>query len=448
MIPLLLFFGGLSAWFAYRRVSLFRFDFFATLVWLFALLVGSLGLLIHEPLRIETIAFVIAAHGLLLVGYALAGPRKPRFRLEGHFTERRMIFAMLTLIFVALATLRSLLASEIPILNATSDLEAARLAHWERGGENVDLFTQTIRIFSYAAIAYVMLTPLFWRAGRNTKKRGGIYINPHLLLAIAAGVMLVDQSLRDGGRSALIYILIGGTAVNLALFRVKWSRLLAGAIAAFALLYLITVPFYLARNSNFSVDPGLFVRHNCQSGKLSPAIARGSDHLQAFAVSTCYVSTPIYALDDFLTDNEGKWEHTLGSYNLGTVLQADFADTRERIALYYKARNLAENPWATSMRDFWIDFGWLAFLIYLPLGLFFGWASKRQTLRTETEVMRLGLIAVCAFMVPFISPLVTRGLIYPILLTVLVDWGLKLLPDQRRLARRVGNPSLSVLQKR
>lgn len=427
MLILTAYFASIALWLLYRRVSAFRFDLFTTLVWLASLLLGSVGLITYDALRTNTVLLVIACHTLLLLGFHMVGPRSKRlyYEFRGELGIRADIFALLAVIFVVLALARSGISRDIPILSAAGSLEEMRQAHWARGGESVSLFSQVVRVFSYAATAYVLLIPLFLRSSAKGMKT-------HLVLAGLAFIMLIDQSFRDGGRAVVVYAMIGMAAIYFALYRPSKKQVLAGWMAGIAIIYALTVPFYLARNSNFGRAPAVYVEYNCHGGRMVDEVARGSLELKAFALGTCYVVEPVHVLDDFLSDNEGFWDYRYGVYNLSTIFPEEFTNIRDEIAIYFKRKGYGQNPWATSMRDFWIDFGWFAFLAYLPLGLFFGWLARHRVFRTETDVMRFGLLAVCAFLVPFLSPLVIRQALYPLVVTLLVDFGLYLVMPQKR----------------
>lgn len=427
MIVLTLYFVCIALWLIARGVSAFRFDLFMTLVWLASLLLGSVGLIVYDALRTQTVLFVIACHTMLLIGFRVVGPGSKRLNYEfrGELGVRANIFAVLASAFVFLALARSGMAGDIPILSAAGNLEEIRRAHWETVLEGGDLFTQVVRVFSYAATAYVLLLPLFLRSSAKGMKR-------HLVLAGLAFVMLIDQSFRDGGRAIVVYTMIGMAAIYFALYRPPVKQVLAGWMAGIAIIYALTVPFYLARNSNFERAPEVYVDYNCHGGKMVDQVASGSLELQAFTLGTCYVIEPVHVLDDFLSDNEGTWDYRYGLYNLSIFFPNEFDQVREEISVYFKRRGYGQNPWATSMRDFWIDFGWFAVLAYLPLGMFFGRLARNRIFRTETEIMRFGLLAVCGFLVPFLSPLVIRQALYPLIVTLLVDYGLYLVTPRKR----------------
>ena len=175
--------------------------------------------------------------------------------------------------------------------------------------------------------------------------------------------------------------------------------------------------FVLARNSNFSSNSAFFTMRVCTVDDPGPWLSSGaSTRTRALAFSTCYFVSPVHNLDDFIADNSESWSFKLGSYNLGLLFRDSFKSSRLEIAQYYQQRGLATNPWATSVRDFWLDFGLLAPLAYFPLGLLVARVSPRSLKDDELAVARTALLLPWAVMLPFISPLVASSLVYPIVI--------------------------------
>jgi len=422
MLILWSFFAALAAVFQFKRVSPLRFDYFSTLIWLVSLSINFFGLVAYPPLTATTIWFVVGCHLALIAGYNLVGAKSGgSYTFAGELGIRAQVLAVLTLAFVVLVAGRVVTEGQVPFVGALSRLQDARAEHWERGGENAYVMDQIIRIFSYGATAYLMIVPLIWRQWKDLPKlrRGGLI--PYVLLAVVSGALMVDQALRDGGRALIVYLLLGGGAIYLVIFPLNLRRGLLISIGGFALAFFLIVNFYQYRNQNFSSNPRYYIERVCAGSPPAAFVIRGSDALQAATVSSCYFTSPVHNLDAFLINNDQLWDHTYGLYSLSVFIPDSFLKIRDELAWYYRLLGEARNPWATAARDYWLDWSWWAVLAFVVTGIVFGWLSRKRVLRTETDLARFGLIVIAAFFIPFQSPLINRPMLYPIVVTILVD---------------------------
>jgi hypothetical protein len=302
-----------------------------------------------------------------------------------------------------------------------SQLEEARAEHWARGGENANGLDQVIRIFSYAATAYIMLAPLIWRQWKElpSSRRGRLI--PYGLMALLSGVLLVDQSLRDAGRVLIVYLVIGGGAIYLVLFPPNLKKAVFILIGVLSLAFFLSVTFYQYRNQSFYSNPQYYIERVCAGARPEAWVISGSDALQAATISSCYFTSPVHNLDAFLLNNGQSWDHTYGLYNASIFSDENFYKIREDLSWYYGLLGQARNPWATAARDYWLDWSWWAILAFVVTGAVFGWLSRKKVFQTETDLARFGLIAIAAFFMPFQSPLINRPMLYPIVVTILVD---------------------------
>lgn len=422
MLILWSFFAALVAIFHFGRVSPLRFDYFSTLVWLAALSVNAIGMVTFPPLGATTIWFVVGCHLALLAGYRLTGAKSGGgYVYAGGLGFRTQILALLSVIFIVLAVGRGLLEGQLPFVGALTRLQEARTELWARGAENASIADQLVRLFSYAATAYVILLPLIFReirAAPNSRK-GGFII--HLILAMGACAFIMDQALRDAGRALIVYIALSVGSVYVILFPLNLKKAVLFGFGGIIMIYLLGVTFYQYRNQNFYRSPQAYIELNCAGGRPEAWVLRGSDALPAAAVSACYFASPVYNLDSFLKNNSGSWKHTYGLYNASIISGESFVEIREDLAWYYRLLGQGQNPWATAARDYWLDWSWWSILAFVVTGAIFGWLSRKRVFRTETDLIRFGLIVIAAFFVPFLSPLINRPMIYPIIVTLLVD---------------------------
>lgn len=417
MLYLFLYFAALFGWLIWRRAAPFSFPVMTTGIWLFALLVSSLGLVVYpNPISWQTVAFIIGCHSFMMAGYYLARPKSGTPTALFAPTAYSEILFVCALLFVSLQFASTLLDGQIPIIGTAGNVAEARTQHWE-GGE-VSLMKQVAKAFVYPAIAFVILLPWLWQKRLFAK----------VTVAAFGFAALADHGFAEGGRSVLVVAAIGTTVTYFLCYRVQLNRKVIIAVVVTLLAYQLTTNFYLARNPNFRTAPSFFIEYNCARGKMSERVRSADLEWKALVLSSCYASAPLRLLDDFIRRD---WRHTFGIYNGGIIFNDAFEKERERLSVFYRGQGIGQNPWATSMRDFWIDFNYWAILAYLPLGFGFGFWTRRRKFLNEGDIIRYSMVANAAFLIPFISPLNIRYIIFPIVVTMLLPVASSLIPTAR-----------------
>jgi len=413
MTLLTVFFSLLIVILARMKINIFSVPFISTAVWLLAVFISDLGLVTYPwTITYETVGLVIFSHVFLLLGFFLvASGRKPTIVVARPAMGSDLLLAT-ALVFVVVQFGSTLLSGQIPILGTAGNLAQARELHWS----DVDkpLIFQIAKLFSYPAIAFVILGPLLFLHHKRGK----------MAVAFITFFALIDHSFAEGGRSTLFFTGLGIAVCYFLTYRPGFGRWFLAGILGLFLVYQLASNFYLSRNPNFRSDPNFFIEYNCAKGQLPRHLTRLELEWKAAILSSCYASSPIRYLDDFVAL---EWPKQFGAYNGGIVFQDNFAKQRESIALYYRAKGVGENPWATSMRDFWIDFGSLAFLAYLPLGALLGWFSRRSRLATESQVILRAMAVCAALLIPFISPLIIRPILFPIIVALILPLACRVL---------------------
>jgi hypothetical protein len=156
----------------------------------------------------------------------------------------------------------------------------------------------------------------------------------------------------------------------------------------------------------------------------------GFSWFTVLAYSSSYFSGALDKLSYFVTETDiGQW-YTLGLYNFPIVSQissslglADYfwVDIRQMISSKMAYVGLAGNPWATGMRDFIIDFGYVGSVIaagFLGAGCQYCCRAAVRSPRVYWKV--LGVIsAVAAFIMAFVSPFQIRLLSNSVIILLL-----------------------------
>jgi len=401
------------------RTSVVRADFIITSMFLL-LLVGTFNPFLEYPSHpsFGVLFMLFSVHFSFCFGFISAyhlskgNALNPSLEREGLALFR---FLKLTAIFFSFGTVFSSLASgSLPLVSGFLQLSDARSSHWESAYSlgAVDRFLNAI---SYFSLLYVIAFPF------ARKNYGEAW-----LVFIFVAISVIDFTLQKGGRSIILYGLIGFLAVYVGLHKPKLRVVLSVVLVLVGAFYILGAEFYLARSPNFILAPDLFLRHNCAGASYTDMGERLSSELQALVLSSCYFSSPPYFFDVFL-ERRGIGELALGGYNLSIIFSDMFVDARSDIAALFAHESFGQNPWSTSARDFFIDFGYLAFLFSLVLGIILGRFSKAYPVDSYAGVVRLGILACFAFMFPFISPLVIRPIIYPIIFLMMYPFVFRLI---------------------
>lgn len=418
MLILTVYFAALFAWLLLRKTPMFSFPFVTTAIWLTVIAISSLGMITYRTeFAYSTAIFVIACHSAMLLGFFMIRADKERPRaMTGAYAPSQILF-MLSVLFIILQAASSLSQGHIPILGSAANIQQARFEHVAGEGNALQSIA---RLFAYPTIAFVILMPIYFK-----HRQRAFFIG-----AILGMLMLMDMAFAEGGRAVIVFAGIGIIATYFLCYEVTFGRRFFTAVIGAIVVIQLGSTFYLSRNRDFGKNPDYYIARNCIGGTAANWVREGKLATQALALSSCYITAPVRMLDDFLTGDIIN-HHTLGAYNFSIIYPVKFLDTRDRIANHYRAQDMGENPWSTSMRDFWIDWGYFSVLFCVPFGALFGMMTRRSRLRSELQVARYSLAVVAAVMIPFISPLVIRYIVYPIIVTWLVAAIIRVLPTKR-----------------
>lgn len=410
MTALALYFGLLTVFMRMRRVPLARFDFIVTATWTAAILIAALPL-IEYPFGISstTAWLVTLSHSGLLAGfYVLGGGRhRTTTRDLSEIRKSSRWLPGVAVVTVMAAFGRALSEGRRPVLDTFRQVGATRRDYLASGvTSRVD---GLILMLHYLAIIYAVLLPLFVQQ----RRRRSVWLAVLTFLAIA------EISFATGARASIVFTLVGITACYWMVYRPRLRHQVGIAVVGGLAVVLLGGTFVTTRNADFTTNPTFFTSRSCMGGGYTDWVAdKDSERLEALATASCYFSSPVYRLDDFVR-NQPWWEERMGTYNLGRIFQAQFADTREELADYYLSRRQGTNGWATGVRDMWIDFRELAPVGFFILGAAVAALTSMRKVRNEAQLARLAVLAPFGFMLPFMSPLVIPQLLYPVLGTLL-----------------------------
>jgi len=300
---------------------------------------------------------------------------------------------------------------------------------WMTAGSGLlDLATQALK---YPAMALAPLIAWLHRLGRHRL----------VLLAVAGVVAVADASFRIGGRADLVFVVVSMIAGMLFVYRLRLRALLIPAGIGVILFFVLGTTFALTRNPNFAGNQAFFIARICTVQEPGSWVDGTADpNTAALGASLCYFVSPMHSLDDFIHGRD-DWDFRLGGYNAGLLTRAAFADARNDIGEFYDGRGLGTNPWTTSVRDFWLDFGYAAPLVYFPMGYAIARVSRRQRPNNPFAMARAALLVPWALMIPFISPLIISSLMYPLLIVVALQFATRVGWLPRPVVLPVENPS-------
>lgn len=416
-----MYFVGWIGWMRLKNVHPLRFDFAVTLVW-----AASIALNLVPPLvgraafSFATIALIITSHAGLMMGFRLGRGRHPTFDFTGLTVARRggaiRLLAWVTAGMVALTVVANLRRGTFPVLGSFGKVDLARTAYLAAGTDSLDPLSRLVQALKYPTLAFVALTPWLLRVGRG-----------RLVLLAGGGLLaLADASFQVGGRADLVFAVISVAGAFLFVYRVRTRTLLIAAAIGAILFFVLGSTFALTRNTNFSADQAFFIARVCPLQERGPWVSGdGSPETAALAGTLCYFVAPTHNLDDFISTYD-DWDYTWGGYNAGLVTRGSFSETRAQIAENYVRRGLAPNPWATGVRDFWLDFGYLAPVAFVPLGYGVARLSRRCQVNDPMSLMRAALLLPWAFTLPFQSPVILPSLVYPLVLVELLHTAARL----------------------
>ena len=428
MIYLLIYFSVVLLVLRRAKAPAVRFDFVATAVWLFAVAIGFIPAIDYgTTVSTYTIILIIAGHSAMVFGFLIATTKnRSPLRYDGEIGVASAVMAAFASFFVVTSFSSDILSGQIPLLGSLSGLANQRTSFLD-GELEQSLLELVVGWARYPALLFVCLVPLFVRRGEKKM----------MLLGFLTLIALADYSFGIGQRTTVVFAILSMIVGYLVIYRPSITQWLLVAVALLPLVYWFGSSFYLARSTNFADDPESFLAFNCADAEFGDLVQDRSIDVKAFTLSSCYFSAPIYNFDRFVSDNDRSWDHSWGKYNLGVLFPAEFEVERDKIEKYYRRQNHAPNPWATSLRDFWLDFREFSFVPLFIAGVGLGTQQRRKVLLNEFQLARTSLLALTGFLVPFLSPLIIRAIVYPVIVSYFFEFATRLLANKKPLTTPV-----------
>ena len=310
----------------------------------------------------------------------------------------------MTIAFGLATALVAVVERRLPVVGAFTRVQDSRSEYLALGPSPRDAI---LLLLSYVATVFVVLLPQYTASGQRL----------NAFLALGGFAAIVDFNLSIGGRAGIVFTLISMGACYLIVYRPNLGAHVRGLAAVALVVVVLGGPFVLSRNQDFARQPNLYLAYNCVDAEFANLIDEGgSNTIRALAFSSCYFSSPVHTFDMML--EEWDRDPLMGGYNTARIDPRTFVETRAEIARFLDRRDLAPNPWAGAVRDFWLDLGAWAPIGFAYLGIAIAALTPRSVIRSELELARMALICLVGFMVPFISPLVIPQIVYPLGATV------------------------------
>ncbi len=353
-----------------------------------------------------------------------------------------MAFSALLYFGVQLKELRNVLST---LGGGSGGLGELREAHWDGYSEgSVDGLHGGMTILRTNAILIAMAFPIF-RHYRMTR----LLVTSCLAVA---GIFIETAS--HGGRGLVVQVLVGAAYCHFFVLAITGKKLrsfsdlvralgptksiMYGVAGLFAFYFLFAV-FPAMRNpdavSRLDRYLGFTVDARIAPWVYDFADNTGLDSLPILVYGSSYLSKPIPAYSFFTSSSDiGEW-YLMGGYNISTIDKirslvtgepTQFTAVRENIAAIRAAHHLTPNPWATGVRDFVIDFGYIgsAFALFC-FGGFCQWVYIRARRTAKLEwIVAACIVAVFSLGFAFMSLLVPgslRNAIFAALLLVPVS---------------------------
>lgn len=282
-----------------------------------------------------------------------------------------------------------------------------RVNHWQSFGAGGD---PILFLTSCAAYPSALLWPI-------AKPRSMVFYYSLFIFGLFAAISIAGGSRMVLVFSALTCLLLLHTKYRIrpiVMLRARPAAALSALCLAFFALYYV---FYYVLAERV---PGLSTQYEALS--LIIVGARPTSLMQQIneftggtagvvAISVSYFSSPLTFFEAFMRDrSQCGCFPSFGVYNfpfLDNVLGGDWFEIRARIAHFWMTRGVGQNPWATSYRDFFIDFGWIGSFVFNALIFFLLGAFARSAAAKRDDVSKLIVAYIAAFVLvtPLLSPL-------------------------------------------
>jgi hypothetical protein len=397
------------AWFYFRKVPAFRADSFYTIM-TFVMSIGSYNPFLEYPIEpsLFVISSIIMFHFAFCVSFGLfhgSSSKKPD--AQTNLSRDQLLFSLLKLgsaSFAFFVLIFSLLGGDIPIISSFQNVSEIRQEHWQTAYAS-GISDRILNLFSYVALLYLVSFPY-------ARKR----LNASIYFFIAVLVALTEHSLQSGARASIALFLIGFVAVYYSLNKISLWRSGMLIILGGFMFFVFGAYFYISRSPNFSMSPGAFLSHNCAGASYTTRADSLSVELKALVLSSCYFSSAPYFFEIFSRSMENSISYGLGAYNFSVFAGGIFVEIRQDIFDIFRHEGFGGNPWSTFARDSFIDFGWFAPVFAGVLGAFIARFSPSFAAESYLASAKFGILACFAFFMPFMSPMVIRPIVYPLLL--------------------------------
>lgn len=367
-------------------------------------------------------AFYFLSASASIFGWII-GSRTKFKRIEVGLTtlqSGRLIF-LLALPFLLLYLGSGRFLADISRL-ASSSVSEIRAEHWESFGATTT-FDALMYLASYIAVPFA----LSWSAMRP---RSLSYFG-----SLLAFCLVIILALSDASRTAIIFYMSVILLTALQKYgssvagEIKKNYLMFGLFIAIALMgmYYFLYVYFLERIPDIVARFPYYYRNI--SGEFPSEILMMSNEWSGgvtgvLAASASYFSSTLTFFEQFMRDHEAcRCLYSFGAYNfsiLDLVGLTDWGSVRAGITEFWSLRSASTNPWASSYRDWFIDFGTIGspifgFILFAVLGGLWRMAASRSD--------RLGKFAatyICTFVmvVPLLSPLFIHGFSIPLYIIV------------------------------
>lgn len=245
---------------------------------------------------------------------------------------------------------------------------------------------------------------------------GGRFNAVFVGLAIYLGIILISDSALTKLQKRIVKIL-------------KWSPLVVSVPLLLAIFFYFPIlrnPFILENPDKFLIGAGYF------SDWLNSVVTvMKMPELYILAISSTYFSYTVIACQISIEFGHVQDWYSLGLYNVGIISQVmgalglgnPFHELRIQIAWFMDSLGLPKNPWATSARDFLIDFGYIgSVLIIFPIGyaitkLFYKLSNKLEAYITRSIILMM--VSIFGILSPFPQRIVSSCLLLLLFLYLL-----------------------------
>jgi hypothetical protein len=325
----------------------------------------------------------------------------------------------LSLPFVVIYPLSGNLFDDFRAITQSSALELRQL-HWENFNQR-SLLDNLVQLSSYAALPF----SFYW----TTARRKGLAF----WYSICLFALCLIPGITDASRTGLVFFVAvavmilyrqRGISLRDLAKRHPFMAIVALAIVAFAIYYL-TFVFLLQKAPGLSFEyyrVYVNIAGAPPSSLLLDMNSATGGTIGVFAASLSYFTSTLTFFEAFLRDASScgcteQW----GAYNfsiLDLLGITDWNAIRASIARFWEMRQAGVNPWASSYRDWFIDFGYFGTIIFgFALFYFFGSAVRSSSSRVDSiSVITCTYVAIMIQIVPMLSPLLSTAFFVPLVM--------------------------------